>query len=548
MFVENKVPRYGMSSDKTPTVRISLKHPVPAGATLVLLRNGAEVGPVQKINDLLYQFVDTVDSGPVSYVAEVRLPGSVTEESRKYPITVLALNQAWSTGPENALGPFVVGTSGSKDWNGNYNDSFYIGVVGNVPVGTNITWEKVWHAGSDGWNEPTLEFVPADGDLPIRAKITAQYGNGNYSSGVLEVTMKVNGVPMGDKLTLVLNDLPYGYEIATWAVWSAPQGALTFEVSNLPKVGGDEYGTTFDVTVENNTNDVLAFNIYGISNVDLEARGEAYRLTPIVSKASLLRGAAQNIELYRKNGQGIFELVNTVDPTINPELISTFLLDGSIPSTDRYALVQLRRQGSFYISGQVGGDYWQGNHNGNWRATANQLTVEQQVGSSYQSSSVNITMTTPSSHDNPVMEDAGGQWSWLDDSGSLMTYGTNKFVTNQSAASVFGDGSSNPVVSLDGMADSGRVRLRWTATEGRFMRFYGDMNDVTSQPGALVNIYKLQGSQRVLVAAGMKWGISFATQLLAGEYVEFEFYATTNDRTASRFYLYLEAFNSGLNS
>jgi hypothetical protein len=350
---------------------------------------------------------------------------------------------------------------------------------------------------------------------------------------------------MGDKLTLVLNDVPYGYEGATWAVWVAPTGKLDIGFNSV--YGTDDPQTEISQTVTNNTEATKQFDLFGLRNDALDGT-QPYVLnvaTAVFSPNSML---TLDVELYRRvNGE--FVLQNTLDASTEAFalLLSEFLLDGSTPAADRFARFSLLAGGTFSLASNVEGDYWGGELNGSWTGKVNTdiettKVVDNNVGSEM---AIYRSFSTAATHDNPLSENYGGVWSWRDDSGALMVFDTDKFVTGLSGSNWSNSGPQF-VMALDGMANAGRLRLRWTANRAGFFRFTGEAFDYAGTPGSLVNVIKSDGVLSQAVLTAQKTGISFVTQLLPSEFVEFEFYATTEDRNVSRLVPLMQISNSGI--
>jgi hypothetical protein len=442
-----------------------------------------------------------------------------------------------------ANGPFVAGTSGSKDSDGVYNDYFYIGVVGALPPDAVVTWETKWTPGYDGWSPPTTTALPPVYDLPWRLEIQAQGSGMNYSSGVLDITLRVNDVPMGDKLTLVLNDIPYGYEGATWAVWAAPTGKLDLGFTSV--YGTDTPQTEIRQKVTNNTEATKQFDLFGLRNDALDGT-QQYVLNVATAMFSPNSMLTLDVELYRKVS-GEFVLQNTLDASTEDFalLLSEFLLDGSGSAADRFARFSLLAGGTFELVANVEGDYWGGELNGSWTGKVNaDIETNTQVANNLSSDmAIYRSFSTAENHDNPIAEMYGGNWSWRDDSGALMVFDTDKFVTGLSGSNWNNAGQFT--MNLDGMANAARLRLRWTANRAGFFRFSGDLYDYGAESGSLVNVIKSDGAFGQTVLSAQKTGISYMTQLLPFQFVEFEFYATTEDRNLSKLIPLIQISNSG---
>jgi len=82
------IPNLGSTLDVTPKVIVELSFPLPAGASVVLLRDGLALTavPVQ-ISPTAFEFADVVTPGTYNYTAKVR-QGVRREESNVYTITV----------------------------------------------------------------------------------------------------------------------------------------------------------------------------------------------------------------------------------------------------------------------------------------------------------------------------------------------------------------------------------------------------------------------------------------------------------------------------
>lgn len=547
LILDKKIPRHGLTFDNTPKVRIRLTRPLPPDHVVMVVRNGVDAGPATLVTGNDYEFTDVAQlGGPVDYKAEVRnVGGGAPQVSNTWPIIVVQLTQAWSTTVGNDQGPFIAGATGSKEWDGNYNDSFYIGVVGTLPPDAQVTWETQWTPGYDGWSPPTTTPLPPVYDLPWRLQVQAQSSGMNYSSGVLDITMLINGVPMGDKLTLVLNDIPYGYEGATWAVWSAPTGKYELSFTNV-------YGTPTPQTeirqkVTNNTEATKQFDLFGLSNDALDGE-QSYFLNVQSSVFSPNSMLTLDVELYRKVGAD-FVLDSTL--SVNDENfaqdLSNFLLDGFESAADRFARFSLLPEGYVELVSNVDGDYWAGNLNGVWSGKVNtDLTDSEQISNNIGSElAIYRSFSTSETHDNPLSENYGGVWSWRDDSGALMTFDTDKFVTGLSGSN-WSNAGPQFIMALDGMTNSGRLRLRWTANQAGFFTFTGEAFDYAGSPGSMVNVIKSDGAIGTTVLAAQKSDIHYVTQLLAGQFVEFEFYATTEDRNISKLVPMIQLSNSGI--
>ena len=547
LILDKKIPKNGLTFDNTPKVVVRLNRPLPPDHVVMVLRNGVDAGPATLVSGSDYEYIDTPQfGGPADYKAEVRsLGGGAPQVSNEWPIVIVQLNQAWSTNVGNDQGPFVVGATGSKNHDGNYNDSFYIGVVGTLPPDAEVTWGTQWSPGSDGWYPPTTTMLPPVYGLPWRLQIQAQSADTGYSSGVLDITMLVNGVPMGDKLTLVLNDVPYGYEGATWAVWVAPTGKLDVSFNNV--YAAETPQTEISQVVTNNTEDTKQFDLFGLRNDALDGT-QPYVLNVATAMFSPNSMLTLDVELYRRvNGE--FVLQNTLDASTEDFalLLSEFLLDGATPAADRFARFSLLAGGTFSLVSNVEGNYWGGELNGSWTGKVNSdiettLVVDNNLGSDM---AIYRSLSTAETHDNPLSENYGGVWSWRDDSGALMVFDTDKFVTGLSGSNWSNSGPQF-VMALDGMANAGRLRLRWTANRAGFFRFTGEAFDYAGTPGSLVNVIKSDGVLNQAVLTAQKTGISFVTQLLPSEFVEFEFYATTEDRNVSRLVPLMQISNSGI--
>lgn len=547
LILDKKIPKYGLTVDNTPKVVIRLNRPLPPDHTVMVVRNGVDAGPATLVSGNDYSYIDTAQmGGSAEYKAEVRsLVGGTPQTSDTWPIYIAQPNQAWSANVGDRTGPFVVGASGSKEWDGNYYDEvFYIGVVGVLPQDAVVTWETRWTPGYDGWNPPITTPLPPEYDAPWRLKIQALTSGTNYSSGVLDITMLVNGVPMGDKLTLVLNDVPYGYEGATWAVWVAPTGKLDLSFTNV--YGTDDPQTEISQVVTNNTEATKQFDLFGLRNNALDGT-QPYVLNVATARFSPNSMLTLDVELYRRvNGE--FVLQNTLDASTEAFalLLSEFLLDGSTPAADRFARFSLLAGGTFSLASNVEGDYWGGELNGSWTGKVNTdiettKVVDNNVGSEM---AIYRSFSTAATHDNPLSENYGGVWSWRDDSGALMVFDTDKFVTGLSGSNWSNSGPQF-VMALDGMANAGRLRLRWTANRAGFFTFTGEIFDYAGSPGSLVNVIKSDGAFGQTVLSAQKSGIKYTTQLLLGQFVEFEFYATTEDRNISKLVPLIEMFNVG---
>lgn len=536
LIQDKKIPIDGFTFDNTPKIVVQLDKPLPQDYSVVVLRNGEEVGVAVNTRGNEYAITDTAQlGGEYVYSAEVRRNGLPAQVSNDYAINIVQLNQAWAPSIGSDSGPYVPGTSGSKDWNGMYNDEFYIGVVGVVPEGVLVEWETEWHSGSDGWYPPATYKLAPDGSKPWRLRVQAQGSGYNYSSGVLDVTLKINGVPMGDKLTLVLNDVPYGYEGATWAVWTAPTGKYELSFTNV--YGYEVPASEVRQKVTNNTEVAKQFDLYGLSNEGMEGR-EAFVLEVLEASGSWSMLTDGVVELYRKvNGvDTLQQTLNTADTGFEATL-SDFLLNGTATSTDRFARFTLEPEGYLELVTYVPGDYWAGDINGTWTGKVNADLSDTKTLENNQGSDTPMyrSLSTAANHPNPlVVQWMDGEWSWRDANGDLMVFDTNKFITPLSGSNWSNSGSQF-VLALDGMAPEANIRLRWTSTKNVFARFYGNVYDYTGTPGSLMNIYKSDGvSAPVQIAAGVKENIDYLTQLTAGQYVEFEFYATTEDRSASQ--------------
>lgn len=539
LILDKKIPKNGLTFDNTPKVVVRLNRPLPPDHIVMVLRNGVDAGVATPTLGNDFEYLETPQlGGPADYTAEVRnLGGGAPQVSNEWPINIMQVNQAWSPTVGDPMGPYVPGASGSKEWDGNYNDSFYIGVTGVLPPDAVVTWDTEWTPGTDGWNPPTTNMLPPAYGLSWRLQVQAQSSGQNYSSGVLDITLKVNGVAMGDKLTLVLNDIPYGYEGSTWAVWTAPVGKVELLLTNVYN-DGSFLGERSEIRqrIINNTDATKTFDLYGLSNVALEEADQTYTLQTFTAEVVDNGLADTAVGLYRKVN-GVDTLQSTVQSS-DPDFalaLSEFLLDGTVPSTYRFARFSISDGGDFSLVSYVSGDYWGGGINGTWTAKVNADMEDTKTVANAQSEDTPIyrSRSTTEEHVNPLAEVQGGVWSWRDIDDDLMVFDTDKFGTPLSNAN-WSNAGPQFIMALDGNANPGRLKLRWTASQQVFIRLYGELVDYTGADSARANLYRFNGNQVELVQQNLKTNIGYLTQLKAGDYIEFEFYAITEDRNASR--------------
>lgn len=232
------IPNLGSTVDATPKVMVELTAPLPAGAVLVLLRDGVDYLTTSVQGPLAFEFDTNSLPGTYSYTAEVRLAAR-KEDSNEYTITVEDVNQGWAS-DVNVDGPYAVGNGGTTDNTDDYNwhDSFWLALIGNVKPTDIVAWETVWTPGSDGNLPPVVVQHPAiEGESPLRLELQARLGSKgsvSYSSGVMKITLFVNGIARGDVLELTLEDdqTDSHAETATWRVWAPPVPPASIHLSN----------------------------------------------------------------------------------------------------------------------------------------------------------------------------------------------------------------------------------------------------------------------------------------------------------------------------
>lgn len=224
------IPNNGSTTDRQPIINVQLSAPMGPNTSLVLYINDVPSATASvEISPTEYTFSPQCDPGTYAFRVDVIQTdgGSTvlgTNPSNVNNVVVEAINQAWSSTIDQD-GPYAVGNSGSSDpfATFEFTTTFWIAALGNLKGTDIVEWQTTWTPGSDGWNPPSTIVHPADATNPWRLEVQAHSGDlMGYSSGVLEVELLINGIVQEDKLQLVLSDDPYGYEGATWSVWTAP--------------------------------------------------------------------------------------------------------------------------------------------------------------------------------------------------------------------------------------------------------------------------------------------------------------------------------------
>jgi hypothetical protein len=252
---------------------------------------------------------------------------------------------------------------------------------------------------------------------------------------------------------------PYFVQVSTPVQVNAPTGKLDVSFNNV--FPAETPQTKISQVVTNNTEATKQFDLFGLRNNALDGT-QPYVLNVATAMFSPNSMLTLDVELYRRvNGE--FVLQNTLDASTKDFalLLSEFLLDGATPAADRFARFSLLAGGTFSLVSNVEGDYWSGELNGSWTGKVNSdiettLVVDNNLGSDM---AIYRSLSTAETHDNPLSEDYGGVWSWRDDSGALMVFDTDKFVTGLSGSNWSNSGPQF-VMALDGMFMKRRKVIR----------------------------------------------------------------------------------------